>query len=44
MNLPILENQFALASIPYVAILVVLVVLGRKSAAEAPEGLKAVFG
>ncbi len=44
VNLPILENQFALASIPYVAILVVLVVLGRKRAAEAPEGLKAVFG
>lgn len=44
VNIPILDNQFALASIPYVAILVVLVVLGRKRAAEAPEGLKAVFG
>ncbi len=44
VTIPILENQFALASMPYVAILVVLVVLGRKRAAEAPEGLKAVFG
>ncbi|MCC6435507.1 MAG: ABC transporter permease [Acidimicrobiales bacterium] len=44
VSIPILDNQFALASIPYVAILVVLVVLGRKRAAEAPEGLKAVFG
>lgn len=44
VNLPILDNQFALASMPYVAILVVLVVLGRKRAAEVPEGLKAVFG
>lgn len=44
VDLPILDNQFALASIPYLAILVVLVVLGRKRAAQVPEGLKAVFG
>lgn len=44
VDLPILDNQFALASIPYIAILVVLVVLGRTRAAEVPEGLKAVFG
>jgi len=36
-------NQFALASIPYVVIIVVLVALGKKRAAEAPEGLKKVF-
>jgi simple sugar transport system permease protein len=36
-------NQFALNAIPYVLIIVVLVVLGRRRAAEAPEGLKAVF-
>jgi simple sugar transport system permease protein len=36
-------NQFLLASIPYVAVLVVLVLLGKKRSAEAPEGLKKVF-
>jgi simple sugar transport system permease protein len=36
-------NQFALASIPYLVIIAVLVVLGKKRAAETPEGLKAVF-
>jgi general nucleoside transport system permease protein len=36
-------NQFALASIPYLVIIVVLVVLGKKRAAETPEGLKKVF-
>jgi simple sugar transport system permease protein len=36
-------NQFALNAIPYVLIIAVLVVLGRKRAAEAPEGLQAVF-
>lgn len=36
-------NQFALDAIPYVTIVVVLVVLGRRRAAEAPEGLKKVF-
>jgi general nucleoside transport system permease protein len=36
-------NQFALNSLPYVLILIVLVVLGRKRAADAPEGLKKVF-
>jgi ABC-type uncharacterized transport system permease subunit len=36
-------NQFALDSLPYVAVLVVLVVLGKKRAAEAPEGLQKVF-
>ena len=36
-------NQFALNAVPYLAILVVLVVLGRKRAAEAPEGLQKVF-
>ena len=36
-------NQFALDAIPYVAIIVVLVALGRRRAAEAPEGLKKVF-
>ena len=36
-------NQFALSAIPYVLIVVVLVALGRRRAAEAPEGLKAVF-
>jgi simple sugar transport system permease protein len=36
-------NQFALNAIPYALILVVLVVLGRRRAAEAPEGLQQVF-
>jgi len=36
-------NQFALASIPYVAIVLVLIALGKKRSAEAPEGLKKVF-
>jgi general nucleoside transport system permease protein len=36
-------NQFALASIPYLVIIVVLVALGKKRAAETPEGLKKVF-
>jgi simple sugar transport system permease protein len=36
-------NQYLLAAIPYVVTLVVLVVLGKKRAAEAPEGLKKVF-
>ena len=36
-------NQFALNAIPYVLIIAVLVALGRKRAAEAPEGLQAVF-
>ena len=36
-------NQFALDALPYLAILAVLVALGRKRAAEVPEGLAAVF-
>ena len=36
-------NQFALDALPYFAILVVLIALGRKRAAEVPEGLAAVF-
>lgn len=36
-------NQFALNAIPYLVIIVVLVVLGRRRAAEQPEGLQAVF-
>ncbi len=36
-------NQFALDALPYVLILVVLVLLGRKRAAEVPEGLASVF-
>jgi general nucleoside transport system permease protein len=36
-------NQFALDAFPYVLILVVLVLLGRKRAAESPEGLSRVF-
>ena len=36
-------NQFALNAIPYVLIIAVLVVLGRKRAAEQPEGLQEVF-
>jgi simple sugar transport system permease protein len=36
-------NQFALNAIPYVLIIAVLVALGRRRAAEQPEGLKQVF-
>lgn len=36
-------NQFALDAFPYVLILVVLVTLGRRRAAESPEGLSSVF-
>jgi len=36
-------NQFALDSLPYLAIIVVLILLGKKRAAEAPEGLQKVF-
>jgi ABC-type uncharacterized transport system permease subunit len=36
-------NQFGLDSLPYLAVIAVLVVLGKKRAAEAPEGLKKVF-
>jgi ABC-type uncharacterized transport system permease subunit len=36
-------NQFALDSLPYLAVFVVLVLLGKKRAAEAPEGLQKVF-
>lgn len=36
-------NQFALDSLPYLAILIVLLLLGKKRAAEAPEGLQKVF-
>lgn len=36
-------NQFALDAVPYVLTIVVLVVLGKRGAAEAPEGLKKVF-
>ena len=36
-------NQFALDAFPYVLILVVLVLLGRRRAADSPEGLAAVF-
>jgi ABC-type uncharacterized transport system permease subunit len=36
-------NQFALDSLPYLAIIAVLVLLGKKRAAEAPEGLQKVF-
>ncbi|MFN8026049.1 MAG: ABC transporter permease [Acidimicrobiia bacterium] len=36
-------NQFALSAIPYVATLVVLLIVGRRGADEAPEGLKKVF-
>jgi general nucleoside transport system permease protein len=37
-------NQFAFNAIPYVAVILVLVALGRKRAAQAPEGLAEVFG
>jgi ABC-type uncharacterized transport system permease subunit len=36
-------NQFALDAIPYVLTIVVLVVLGRRQAAQAPEELQKVF-
>jgi simple sugar transport system permease protein len=36
-------NQFALDAVPYALTLVVLVVLGRRRAAEVPEGLSKVF-
>ena len=36
-------NQFALNAIPYVLIIAVLVALGRRRAAQQPEGLQAVF-
>ena len=36
-------NQFALNAIPYIATIVVLMLLGKRGQAEAPEGLKKVF-
>ena len=36
-------NQFALNAIPYVATLLVLMLLARRGSSEAPEGLKKVF-
>jgi len=36
-------NQFALNAIPYVVTIVVLMIVGKRGAAEAPEGLKKVF-
>jgi simple sugar transport system permease protein len=36
-------NQFAFDALPYVTVLVVLVLLGKKRAAQAPEGLQEVF-
>ena len=36
-------NQFALDAVPYVATLTVLIVLGRRRAADLPEGLNKVF-
>lgn len=36
-------NQFALDAVPYLVTLVVLVLLGKKRAADAPEGLSKVF-
>jgi simple sugar transport system permease protein len=36
-------NQFALNAIPYVATIVVLMLVGRRGNSEAPEGLKKVF-
>jgi simple sugar transport system permease protein len=36
-------NQFALDAIPYVLTLVVLVVLGKRRASDAPEELQKVF-
>ncbi len=36
-------NQFALDALPYVATILILVLLGRRGAASEPEGLKKVF-
>jgi len=36
-------NQFALDALPYVLVIVVLVVLGRRGASIPPEGLQEVF-
>jgi ABC-type uncharacterized transport system permease subunit len=36
-------NQFALDALPYVLVIVVLVVLGRRGSSQAPEGLQEVF-
>ena len=36
-------NQFALDAVPYVVTILVLIVLGRRRAAETPEGLSKVF-
>jgi ABC-type uncharacterized transport system permease subunit len=36
-------NQFALDAVPYVATILVLVLLGKRGAASEPEGLKKVF-
>jgi simple sugar transport system permease protein len=36
-------NQFALDAIPYLATIVVLLLVGRRGASDAPEGLKKVF-
>ena len=36
-------NQFALNAVPYVATLLVLMLLARRGSSEAPEGLKKVF-
>jgi ABC-type uncharacterized transport system permease subunit len=36
-------NQFALDSMPYLAVLIVLLLLGKRRAAQAPEGLQKVF-
>lgn len=36
-------NQFALNAVPYVVTIVVLVLVGKRGAAQAPEGLQKVF-
>ena len=36
-------NQFALDALPYVLVIVVLTVIGRRGTSPAPEGLQAVF-
>ncbi|MET0896205.1 MAG: ABC transporter permease [Acidimicrobiia bacterium] len=36
-------NQFALNAVPYIVTIVVLMIVGKKGASEAPEGLKKVF-
>jgi simple sugar transport system permease protein len=36
-------NQFALDAIPYLVTIAALVLLGKKRAADAPEGLQKVF-